>query len=223
MYIIIVGGGKVGAYLATVLLQRGNSVAVIEQSAKNADNLSVTLPGDALVIRGDGCDSKFQEDAGIRRADVFVASTGQDDSNLVACEIAKRVFGVPRCVARVNNPKNIRIFRELGIETVNATTLTASMIEEEALMGGVNVVTELARADIELAQITVPHMRTRNEDAGIRLSELKLPDECVLVAVGTKRGLMVATRDVPLRPGDRVIFAASHEAAAELEEFFREL
>ena len=83
MYIIIVGGGKVGEYLANVLLNRGNSVAIIESSAKNADHLSTTLNGDALIINGDGCDSKYQEDAGIRRADVFVAATGQDDGNLV--------------------------------------------------------------------------------------------------------------------------------------------
>ena len=223
MYIIIVGGGKVGEYLASVLLQRGNSVALIESSAKDADRLSTTLPGDALVICGDGCDFKYQDDAGIRRADVFVASTGQDDTNLVACEIAKRISGVPRCIARVNNPKNIRIFRELGIETVSSTTLIASMIEEEALMGGVNVVTELAREDIALSQLVVPRMRNRSNEAGIRLSELSLPDGCVLVAVSTKRGMIVATRDVALRPGDRVIIAASREAASELEEFFNSL
>ena len=223
MYIIIVGGGKVGAYLADVLLQRGNSVGIIESNQKIADMLSTSLPGDSLVIYGDGCNSKYQEDAGIRRADVFVSSTGQDDDNLVACEIAKRVFGVPRCIARVNNPKNIRIFREVGIETVSSTTLIASMIEEEALMGGVNVITELAREDIAISQLVVPRMRTRDESTGIRLSELGLPDGCVLVAVGTKRGLMVATRDVALRPGDKVVIAATSAAAAELEQFFREL
>ena len=223
MYIIIVGGGKVGSYLAGVLLGRGNSVAIIDHNAKDADALSTTLPGDALVIYGDGCDSKYQDDAGIRRADVFVAATGQDDTNLVACEIAKRISGVPRCIARVNNPKNIRIFRELGIETVSSTTLIASMIEEEALMGGVNVVTELAREDIALAQLTVPRMRNRSVEAGIRLSELDLPDGCVLVAVGTKRGLSVATRDVALRPGDKLVVAAAPGAAEQLEAFLRTL
>ena len=223
MYIIIVGGGKVGEYLANVLLNRGNSVAIIESSAKNADHLSTTLNGDALIINGDGCDSKYQEDAGIRRADVFVAATGQDDGNLVSCEIVKRVFGVKRCIARVNNPKNIRIFRELGIETVSSTTLIANMIEEEALMGGVNVVTDLARENIRLTELTVPRMRNRDENVGIRLSEITLPDDCVLVAVQTKRGVMVATRDVPLRPGDKVVVAGAPEAAAQLDEFFKGL
>ncbi len=123
MYIVIMGGGKVGAYLASVMLSSENEVALIEQSAENADLLSVAYEGQFLVINGDGCDSRFQEDAGIRRADVFVSATGQDDTNLVGCEIAQRVFNVPRVIARVNNPKNLRIFREVGIECVSSTTL----------------------------------------------------------------------------------------------------
>ena len=82
MYVVINGGGKIGAYLANVLLKSGNEVAVIEQNRRTADRLSVELTGRYLIIHGDGCDSKFQEDAGIRHADVFVATTGQDDSTL---------------------------------------------------------------------------------------------------------------------------------------------
>ena len=88
MYIVIAGGGKVGSYLANVLLESGNEVAVIEQNKQLADALSVALEGRYLIICGDCCDSRFQEDAGIRSADIFVGATGQDDTNLVACEIA---------------------------------------------------------------------------------------------------------------------------------------
>ena len=123
MYIVINGGGKIGSYLARVLLQSGNDVAVIEENLQTADRLSVELQGRYLVIHGDGCDSKYQEDAGIRRADVFVATTGQDDDNLVSCEIAQRVFNVPRCIARVNNPTKLRIFKEVGIECVSSLSL----------------------------------------------------------------------------------------------------
>ena len=88
------GGGKVGEYLASVLLGKGHEVAVLESDRDTADHLSVELQGEYLIINGDGCDSDFQEDAGIRKADVFVAVTGRDDDNLVACEIATRVFNV---------------------------------------------------------------------------------------------------------------------------------
>ena len=82
MYIVINGGGKVGEYLATVLLQSGNEVAVIERDTSVADRLSMVLQGRYLVIRGDGCDSRYQEDAGIRKADVFVAATGVTGAQL---------------------------------------------------------------------------------------------------------------------------------------------
>ena len=132
MYVVIAGAGKVGEYLAALMLKGGNDVAVIERDLEVADRLSVVLQGRYLVIHGDGCDSKYQEDAGIRRADVFVAATGQDEDNLAACEIASRVFDVPRCIARVNSPKNLRIFRRLGIESVSSTVMIANMIQEEA-------------------------------------------------------------------------------------------
>ena len=148
MYIVIAGGGKIGSYLAGIMLKSGNEVAVIEQRLATADRLSVQLTGPYLVIHGDGCDSRYQEDAGIRQADVFVATTGQDDSNLVSCEIAQRVFRVPRCIARVNNPKNERIFREVGIECVSSTTLIANLIEEEALLGSVSVVSSLTHGNV---------------------------------------------------------------------------
>ena len=143
MYVVIAGGGKIGEYLANVLLESGNDVTIIEEDLETADRLSVVLQGRYLVIHGDGCDSKYQEDAGIRRADVFVATTGQDDATLDSCEIAQHVFNVPRCIARVNSPKNLRIFHEVGIECVSSTTLIANLIEEETLVVALATVEKL--------------------------------------------------------------------------------
>ena len=117
------------------------------------------MQGRYLIIRGDGCDSRYQEDAGIRKADVFVAATGQDDNNLVSCEIASRIYGVPRCIARVNAPKNQRIFRALGIECISSTEMIANLIEEETLMGSVSVVSSLTHGNVVLTELSVPHMR----------------------------------------------------------------
>ena len=177
MYIVITGGGKVGEYLATVLLKSGNEVAIIERSAETADRLSMILQGRYLIIRGDGCDSKYQEDAGIRKADVFVAATGQDDNNLVACEIASRVYGVPRTIARVNAPKNQRIFRALGIESISSTEMIANLIEEETLMGTVGVVTSLTHGNVVLSEIPVPHMSFHDNDEGISVYDIEMPEE----------------------------------------------
>ena len=223
MYIVINGGGKIGSYLARVLLQSGNDVAVIEENLQTADRLSVELQGRYLVIHGDGCDSKYQEDAGIRRADVFVATTGQDDDNLVSCEIAQRVFNVPRCIARVNNPKNLRIFKEVGIECVSSTTLIANMIEEEALLGSVSVVSSLTHGNVALAEVVVPRMRNHPNDVDVLASTIPLPENSLIAAVATRDDVQVVNDDTVLFPGDKAVIVADNEVLNEVRLVFKSL
>lgn len=226
MYIVIMGGGKVGEYLASVLLDQGHEVAVIEEDRLTADRLSVELEGEYLIIHGDGCDSDFQEDAGIRKADVFVAVTGGDDNNLVACEIATRVFSVPRCIARVNNPKNRRIFRAIGIESISSTMLIANMIEEEALMGGVGVVSSLSRGDIALIELPVPS-RLRHFDVthGVPVDMIEMPEGSSLIAVDRREyaEAEVATEETVLYPGDKAVIVAEHDVIDEVRTIFSRL
>lgn len=224
MYVVIAGGGKIGSYLATVLLGSGNEVAVIEENMKTADRLSVEFEGDYLVICGDCCDSRFQEDAGIRKADVFVAATGKDDSNLVSCEVAQRVFHVPRCVARVNNPRNIRIFREVGIECVSATTLIASMIEEEALLGSVSVVSSLNDGNVSLAEMAVPRtLHHYDDEEGVLADDVPMPEGTLIAAVSTKDGIEVVGGHTRLLPGATAIVVAESDKLDEVRAVFRGL
>ncbi len=223
MYIIISGGGKIGSYLATVLLKSGNEVSIIETNREKADQLSVALEGRYLVINGDGCDSFYQEEAGIRRADVFVATTGQDDANLVACEIAQRVFNVPRCIARVNNPKNLRIFKEVGIECVSSTTLIATLIEEETLLGSVSVVSSLTHGDINLVEIPVNHIRRPNEEGGIEVADVPMPEGSVIVAVSSGSEMTVVSPDTVIFAGDTLIVAAEIDVLDEVRSALRGL
>ncbi len=223
MYIVIAGGGKIGSYLAAVLLKSGNEVAVIESKLSTADRLSIELQGRYMVIHGDGCDSRYQEDAGIRRADVFVATTGQDDSNLVSCEIAHSVFNVPRVIARVNNPKNIRIFRKVGIECVSSTTLIANLIEEEALIGSMSVVSSLDNGDVGLSEYVMPRMRHHSNSKGIRIDDIPMPDNALIVAVVTKDKVQVADKDITVFPGDTVVVIADSSISEEVHDTFRGL
>lgn len=223
MYIVISGGGKIGAYLAGVMLQSGNEVAIIEEDLQTADRLSVALQGRYLIIHGDGCDSKYQEDAGIRRADVFVATTGQDDDNLVSCEIAQRVFNVPRCIARVNNPKNLRIFKEVGIESVSSTTLIASMIEEEALLGSVSIVSSLNHGNVILAEVAVPRMRHHSNELGIRVGDIPMPEDSLIAAVALKDDAVVANPNTILYPGDKAIVVVDVEVLDDVRQLFKSL
>lgn len=223
MYIVIAGGGKIGEYLATVLLKSGNEVAIIEKNASIADRLSMLLQGRYLVIRGDGCDSKFQEDAGIRKADVFVATTGQDDNNLVSCEIAQRVFSVPRCVARVNAPKNQRIFRALGIESVSSTELIANLIEEETLMGSVSTVSSLTHGNVLLAEVAVPRPRSHEYPDGIPVAAIDMPENSIIAAIASADDVQVVNEDTVMYPGDKAIVVADTEAMGEVRALFRSL
>lgn len=223
MYIVITGGGKVGEYLATVLLNSHNDVAIIEKDVETADRLSATLQGSYMVICGDGCDSKYQEDAGIRRADIFVASTGQDDANLVSCEIAQRVFSVPRCIARVNNPKNLRIFRELGIESVSSTTLIAKLIEEEAVLGSVSVVASLTHGNVFLSEIDVPKMRGDRNKEGVLVNDIEMPEQSILAAVSTKDDVEVVGPETRMFPGDKAIVIADESVLDEVRGVLRSL
>lgn len=223
MYVVIMGGGKVGEYLATVLLNSGNEVALIENDLATADKLSIVLQGSYMVIHGDGCDSKYQEDAGIRRADVFVAATGQDDNNLVSCEIAQRVFSVRRCIARVNHPKNLRIFKEVGIECVSSTTLIANLIEEETLLGSVSVASSLTHGNVVLTEIRVPRMRLHSNETGVRALDMPMPENSLIVAVSTTDDVQVVGEDTYLMPGDTAIIAVDNEVLDEVRSLFRGL
>ena len=224
MYVVIMGGGKVGEYLASVLLSSGNDVAMIEKDRATADKLSIVLQGSYMVIQGDGCDSKYQEDAGIRRADVFVAATGQDDNNLVSCEIAQRVFNVQRCIARVNHPKNLRIFKEVGIECVSSTTLIANLIEEETLLGSMSVASSLTHGNVVLTELSVPRiMRHYNNDLGVHVQDIPMPENSLIVAVSTVDDVQVASEGATLMPGDTAIIAADSEVLDEVRAVFRSL
>jgi trk system potassium uptake protein TrkA len=131
MFIIVVGGGKLGTYLARALLEARHEVVVIEKVERKAQALAQTLNAEIAQV-GDGCDPLVLEEAGATRADVVIADTGDDEDNLVICLVTKKRFTKPRTIARVNNPKNKQIFEELGIDSVvSGTEIVMKMVAEE--------------------------------------------------------------------------------------------
>jgi trk system potassium uptake protein TrkA len=128
MYAIVIGGGKVGYYLARDLLERGDEVLVLEKDSARAEWLSSQLG--SVVLTGDGDEMSFLSTTGMDRADVVLAVTGDDEDNLVALQLAKQQFNVPRTIARVNNPANVGIFKELGVdEAISATEVLLGALE----------------------------------------------------------------------------------------------
>ncbi len=128
MFVLIVGGGKVGSYLTRALMGQGHEVVMVEKEERKARMLEQLIQQNVTVI-GDGCDPLVLEQAGLRRADVVVADTGDDEDNLVVCLIAKKKAGA-RCVARVNNPRNKAIFESLDSEDPVAVISSTEIILE---------------------------------------------------------------------------------------------
>ncbi len=130
MYIIVVGGGKVGYYLTKTLLVEGHEVLLIERDRQKVDVYNERLG--SVVLAGDGAEAATLSAAGAQRADVVIAVTGEDEDNLVVCQMSKARFHVPRAIARVNNPKNETLFQRLGIDvTVSQTEHILKLIEQK--------------------------------------------------------------------------------------------
>src|SRR3990172_9051242 len=171
MYIIVAGGGKVGYYLSKELLSEGHEVLIIEQNAKKCDQIAEELG--SIAVRGDACEVKTLEEAGTARADMVVAVTGDDEDNLVICQVAKKKFNVPRTIARINNPKNEEIFKKLGIDvTVSATNLILEHIEMELPTHSVMHLLELKAQGLEIVEIKVT---PNSPAAGKQIKDLHIP------------------------------------------------
>lgn len=180
MYLIIVGGGNVGMHLAKKLLAHNHEVLVLEKSASQAQRLSSSL-GDEAVFLGDGCEVSVQKKVGFGRADVVVAVTGEDEDNMVVCQMAKTFWHVGRVVARVNDPSHSEFFKKIGIdEVVSATSIIFSLVEQHISVDEMIPVGALNRGNIEIVEA---HLSHRSPAVGKRVRDLNLPASTNIVYV----------------------------------------
>lgn len=202
MYIIVVGGGKVGYYLAKELVEEGHEVLVIEKDATKVERIAEDL-GD-ITLRGDGCEAATMEMAGFGRADMVIAVTGDDEDNLVVCQVAKAKFNVPRALARINNPKNEEIFKRLGIDTtVSATSAILAQIEQELPTHPLIPLLTLKGGGLEMVEVKVPE---NSAAVGKRIGEILLPQQSLIALIVDEDGVpRVPKSDTVVRAGDEVV------------------
>src|SRR3990172_6437419 len=202
MYIIVVGGGKVGYYLAKELVEEGHEVLVIEKDGVKAERIADEL-GD-ISLRGDGCEAAIMEVAGFGRADMVIAVTGDDEDNLVVCQVAKAKFNVARAMARINNPKNEEIFRRLGIDTtVSATTAILAQIEQELPTHPLIPLLTLKGGGLEIVEVKVPE---GSAVVGKRIGDIVLPQQSLIALIVDEHGTPeVPKNDTLVRAGDEVV------------------
>ena len=209
-YIIIAGGGKVGYNLGRTLLRAGNEVLILEKRPPRYHSLHDEL-GEAVFF-GDACEIRTMVQVGMERADLVVAVTGDDEDNLVICQAAKRWFGVPRAIGRVNNPANEDAFHKLGIkETISATRLMYQLIEQEVAASEVVPLSLLQRGDLEVVEI---NMQPGSPALNKPIRTLKLPAGCLLTAIVRGKDAQIATGDSKLHPNDTVV-ALTHPSAMD--------
>ena len=216
MYIVVIGGGKVGLNLTKMLEKKKHEVAVIEPKPEHISKLVDQTS--ALVIQGDGTEIKYLEEANTADADVFVAVTGVDENNLVACQLAKTVFGVPKVVVRVNNPANTPLFRAMNIDVAfDGTHILANLITENLVFQDLLNLIPIAKGKLEIAEVKINH----HGASGKTLSELGLTEKGILVASILRQDkVFVPQGSTILEPNDRIIAIISPESVEEFRKAF---
>lgn len=212
MYVVVVGGGKVGYYLVRTLVQEGHRVGLIERyediCAEFASEFNI------MAINGDGTDLDYLEQANISEAQVIAAVTGKDEENLAICQLAKRHFSVPRAIARVNNPKNVSIFEKLGVDVaVSSTSIIANLIENEVTVGDIKTLLTFQKGDMSIVETQIPR---KSPVADLAVKQIPLPRDCVLVSIIREGSVIIPRGNTVLRAMDSVVALTTIETRQEL-------
>jgi len=218
MYIIVVGGGRVGYYLIKALLDEGHEVLLVEREATICGAINDELG--SVCLRGDGCEAATLAEVGTDRADMLIAVTGDDEDNLVACQVAKHKFNVPRTVARIRNPKNETLFKKLGVDiTISSTDIILESIETEVPTHPLTHLLTIRDKGLEIVEVKIPPESTT---VGKLVKELSLPPGSVLsLIIRKERKPVVPTVNTVLRAGDQVIAVTTPESEEALRATLR--
>lgn len=216
MNIVIIGGGKVGYYLAKTLMSFHHKVSVIEMKyelcRKVADELNIP------VFYGDATKIDILKNADTSKADVVIAVTGQDEENLIACQLAKNNFRVGKTIARVNNPKNINVFLKLGVDIpVSSTTIIADLIEQEVDYSGMKTLTSVKNNKIVVSEIEI---KKNSPVFNKRVMDINMPKDCQLVSVIKDNEVTRPGEHLVLLEGDSVIVVSDSENKKPLRDLF---
>lgn len=216
MYIVIAGGGKIGYYLAKTLLSYKHKVTVIERQKDLCEKIANQLG--VCVINGDGTNIEHLTESMVNTANIFIAVTGKDEDNLIACQLAKRNFGVSRTISRVNNPKNITVFERLGVDiAVSSTSIITDLIEQEVDYNGMKTLMKLKDGKITLSELLIV---PDSPAANMSLKELNIPKGCLLMSVIRDDSVIIPNGDTVLNVGDYIIAASSLKDQQALKNFF---
>lgn len=216
MFVVIAGGGKVGRTLARILMSRDNEVMMIEQDRRRYQRL--TQEFEEAVMYGDATEIFNLERAGIERADVVAAVTGDDEDNIIICQVANHKFKVAKSIARVNNPENQEAFDVLGVvPTVSATNSLLSLIEHEMPAHRLVHLLNLKKENLEIVEVMV---EDGSPLAAKRIEEISLPAGVLLISILRESQALIPQGSTELLAGDQILAILEPGREEELTQLF---
>ncbi|MBI2757810.1 MAG: TrkA family potassium uptake protein [Chloroflexi bacterium] len=214
MYVLIVGGGRTGSHLASMLLEQGHEVRIIEGRHGVLENLHHELPTE-IIYEGDGTDPQVLETNEIQRAQVLAAVGGEDADNLVAASLARHHYGVKRVIGRVNNPRNAWLFNpDFGIDVaVNQAEVMSKLIQEEMSLGDMMTMFKLRRGKFSLVEEKIfPGARA----VGMLIKDLSLPPNCIISGIIRHGEIVLPRGTTALEEGDEILALVDESARKQL-------
>ena len=216
MYVIVVGAGKVGWNIARELLEKDHEVTLIENDRERYQTVEQELEHN--IQYGDASELWVLERAGVQRADMVIAVTGDDEDNMLICQVAKEKYLVDRIIARVNNPRNREHFELLGIRpVVSATDLIIRLIEHEVPEYGLVHLLDLPEQHLEIIEMLLPE---GSPATGQRVGDLTLPDGTLLISVLRGSEGLIPNADTVLEPGDEILAVLDPKIEDEVTAYF---
>lgn len=216
MKVLIIGGGKLGYYLTKTLMEEGHEVHLIEILREKCTKLADEL--DIPVVFGDGTLVETLKAAGVMHMDALISVTGKDEVNMIACQLGKRQFNVPKTIARTNNPKNIEVMNRLGADiALCSTSIIAGMIEHEVDSPEIKLVTNINQGEAEISEYMLPVNWSKS---GRRLMDLNLPEDSVIVSLIRKGEMLIPRGKTQLFGGDEIMALTIGTARKQLMKIF---
>ncbi|MDD4894757.1 MAG: TrkA family potassium uptake protein [Candidatus Omnitrophica bacterium] len=212
MYVIIVGCGRVGSELAKLLSSEGHNVVVIDKDPAAFERLGGTFNG--LTLAGNGFSLSLLKQAGIEKADAFCAVTNGDNTNLVSAQAAKKIFNVPKVIARIYDPERAHIYKALGLDIISGTILFAAMLRDKIIES------RFSSYLIESKELGIIEIEVKQDLAGKTIQDINMPGEFLVVAIRKLQGVILPESQTALKEKDVLMAVVKVASLAKVKEKF---
>jgi len=212
VYIIILGCGRVGSELANLLQKEKHNVVVIDKDPKSLKRLGSNFNG--ITLTGNGYDVELLKEAGIEKADAFCVVTNGDNTNIMAAQIAKHIFKVPKVIARIYDPARANIYKHLGLDVISGTVLFAAMLRDKIIES------HFTGYLIETGELGVMEIPVKGEFVGKTVSAINIPDEFLVSTIVRKKGAIIPRPETKLEEKDVLMGIVKISSLAKVKKIF---